>query len=307
MNAVTTVEDKSLPPKTGALTAGGAVRSVVPQTLEDVYRLSSLIIKSGLAPKDFKTSEACTVAILHGMEIGLKPMQALQRIAVINGRPTLWGDAMLGLVEASGLLEDIDESFEGNEDDFRAVCVIKRRGRPTRVICTFSISDSKRAGLFGKAGPHTQYRDRMLKMRARSFALRDAFPDVLGGMSSAEEAMDMDPPEIKDITPKRPELSDFTKTSQKPAETVNADTGEITTESEGPAADEDEATTYGNADAYKDGQTAFKEGVPREKAPAHLAQLGFAEPWQAGWDDAQAEYDASLEAKTAKASTGKLV
>lgn len=125
----------------------------------------------------------------------------------------------------------------------------------------------------------------------------DALYDFEGKSDKATPASDTSPP--------RPQITDYTDVPQdKHAETVNAETGEITTESEGPAADEDEATTYGNADAYKDGQTAFKEGVPREKAPAHLAQLGFAEPWQAGWDDAQAEYDASLEAK---ASTGKLV
>lgn len=295
MNAVTTVEDKSLPPKTGALATGGAVRSVVPQTLEDVYRLSALIIKSGLAPKDFKTSEACTVAILHGMEIGLKPMQALQRIAVINGRPTLWGDAMLGLVEASDLLEDIEESFEGSGDDFRAVCIVKRRGRPTKIIGTFSIADSKRAGLFNKTGPHTQYRDRMLQMRARSFALRDAFPDVLGGMYSAEEAMDMvqDQAPIKDITPKRPELSDFTK----PTETINPDTGEGRGEGEGPAKDDGEAKTYGNADAYDDGSKAFSAGVARDRVPGHIAQLGFSESWQAGWDSAKEDHDEALKAK----------
>jgi hypothetical protein len=40
----------------------------------------------------------------------------------------------------------------------------------------------------------------MLQMRARGFALRDAFPDVLKGLITAEEAQDM-PVEEKDITP----------------------------------------------------------------------------------------------------------
>ena len=50
--------------------------------------------------------------------------------------------------------------------------------------------DAKRAGLWTKAGPWQTYPRRMLQMRARSFALRDAFPDVLKGLISVEEALD---------------------------------------------------------------------------------------------------------------------
>ena len=45
------------------------------------------------------------IAIMHGLEVGLSPLSALQRIAVINGRPTIWGDGALALVKASGLCE----------------------------------------------------------------------------------------------------------------------------------------------------------------------------------------------------------
>jgi hypothetical protein len=54
----------------------------------------------------------------------------------------------------------------------------------------FSVADAKRAGLWGKSGPWTQYPRRMLQLRARGFALRDAFPDVLKGLVTAEEAQD---------------------------------------------------------------------------------------------------------------------
>ena len=56
------------------------------------------------------------------------------------------------------------------------------------------MADAKRAGLAGKSGPWTQYPRRMLQMRARGFALRDAFPDLLRGLVTAEEAMDYPTP-----------------------------------------------------------------------------------------------------------------
>jgi hypothetical protein len=122
--------------------------------------------------------------------MGLAPMQALQNIAVINGKPSVYGDAMMALVQASAVCEDVEEFFE-NEGTPNpvAVCVAKRKNRKP-VIAKFSVEDAKRAGLWGKQGPWSAYPKRMMQMRARGFALRDAFPDVLKGLISAEEAAD---------------------------------------------------------------------------------------------------------------------
>jgi len=129
------------------------------------------------------------IAVQMGSELGLAPMQAIQNIAVINGRPSVWGDAMLALVKASPVCDDVIETFEGEGDSLVAICVAKRKGKAP-VESRFSVDDAKAAGLWGKSGPWQQYRRRMLQMRARGFALRDAFPDVLKGLISAEEAAD---------------------------------------------------------------------------------------------------------------------
>jgi hypothetical protein len=149
------------------------------------------VSKSGLAPRGMDKAEQVFVAMAHGLEIGLKPMQSLQRIAVVNGRPTLYGDAMIGLVRASGQLERISETIEGKAgtDDYAAVCVAKRVGSD-EVRSVYSVKDARTAGLWGKSGPWTTSPKRMLQMRARAFALRDLFADVLGGLYMAEEVMD---------------------------------------------------------------------------------------------------------------------
>ena len=63
----------------------------------------------------------------------------------------------------------------------------------------------KKAGLWGKAGPWSQYPKRMLQMRARSFALRDKFADALSGLLMAEEVQDYST--TVDVTPKTKTLS----------------------------------------------------------------------------------------------------
>lgn len=180
MNAITK-------PESGALAPTQPAFDLSPRSFDEALRLSDYLAGSTLVPKDFKGNPGnCLIAIQWGMEVGLKPMQALQNIAVINGRPSLWGDAVIALVRASPLCEYITETDDGNT----ATCRVKRRGQPEEVR-TFSMDDAKAAGLSGKDGPWRQYPKRMRQMRARAFACRDVFPDVLKGMPVAEEVMDI--------------------------------------------------------------------------------------------------------------------
>jgi len=161
------------------------------QTFDDAFRFSKMVSASEFAPKDFKGKpESCLLAIQHGAEVGLSPMQSLQSIAVINGRPTIWGDAALALVQSSPVCEYVKEYTEGDGDNLTAVCECKRRGYPAPTVSRFSMADAKRAGLAGKSGPWSQYPARMLALRARGFALRNAFADALRGLITAEEAQD---------------------------------------------------------------------------------------------------------------------
>ncbi len=166
-------------------------RGLALATFDDAFRFAKMVAASEFAPKDFKGKpESCLLAIQHGSEVGLSPMQSLQSIAVINGRPTIWGDAALALVQSSPVCEYVREYVEGEGDAMVAACEAKRRGYPQPTVSRFSIADAKRAGLVGKAGPWTQYPARMLALRARGFALRNAFADALRGLITAEEAQD---------------------------------------------------------------------------------------------------------------------
>ena len=165
--------------------------SLTPKSLDEAMRFADILAKSSIVPKDFSGNPGnILVAIQWGLELGLQPMQAMQNIAVINGRPALWGDAVIALVRSSPLCEYIYETDDGET----ATCRVKRRGEEEQVR-TFSMADAKIAGLLGKAGPWTQHPKRMRQMRARAFALRDVFPDVLRGMPVAEEVRDMEPAE----------------------------------------------------------------------------------------------------------------
>jgi len=184
---------------------------IVPATLDEAWRLAGMIAKTALVPKHFQNKpEDVLVAIQMGAEVGLAPMQALQSIAVINGRPSIWGDGFLALLMASPLYQDHDEYYEvgGTRRDgltvedlkaetTTAVCTFWRRNKGTPVTRRFTVAEARLAGLMGgtmagnKEGPWRTYPARMLAMRARSWAGRDAFPDLLRGVRTAEEAIDV--------------------------------------------------------------------------------------------------------------------
>ncbi len=189
------INEAQVPTRTEMKT-GGAVMAFVPQNYEEAWRLANTIVKADMAPAGLKSAEKVMVAIMHGQEVGFTPMAALQSIAVINGRPTIWGDGALGLVQGSGKMEWIKEAIEGEGDARAATCIVKRSGDKEPKTGTFSVADAKAAGLWKKAGPWTQYPDRMLKMRARSWALRDGFSDVLKGLGVTEEVQDFTAQEV---------------------------------------------------------------------------------------------------------------
>ncbi len=168
--------------------------TLAPRTMDEAMAFSNMLATSNIVPDGFKNKPAdILVAIQWGMELGLQPMQALQNIAVINGRPSVWGDALLAIVRADPRCLGVHEEIKGDV----ATCTIKRQqadGSVEAVKATFSMRQAAKAGLAGKKGPWSSYPERMLQMRARGFAIRDAFPDLLKGIITAEEAQDTPEP-----------------------------------------------------------------------------------------------------------------
>ena len=172
-----------------------------PTNMTEAMGLAKLLSNSDFVPKDFKGKPGnCFLAMQMGAEVGLAPVQAIQNIAVINGRPGLWGDAMLAIVQSHPDYEDHKEFFTGApfEDNYTAVFQIKRKGQSWHEV-KFSVGDAKTAKLWQKRGynggdtPWITSPKRMLQMRSRGFGLRDKFADALKGLRLAEEIMDIPP------------------------------------------------------------------------------------------------------------------
>jgi hypothetical protein len=191
--------------------SGSKIAAVIPTSIDEVFRLAEGLSKSSeMIPESYRkvkgadrpieeTQAMICAAILRGLEVGLAPLQALSSIAVINGRATLWGDALRALVIQAG--HWIDCEVTGSGMDAIATATLTR-SNGSKLVRTFSMTDAKRANLIGKAGPWMQYAPRMLMNRATAFAVRDGAADVLMGLGVAEEAEDYGPDYARDVTPR---------------------------------------------------------------------------------------------------------
>lgn len=165
-------------------------------------RIAKVAANTELVPKSYRGKfEDTLIAMQYGAEIGLPPLAAVNGIVVVNGRPTAYGDAFLGVVMAAPTYEGHSEYYETAngktsslskvdylDDETRAVAIFKRRGVAEPFVAEFSIADAKRANLWNKDGPWRTFPARMLRWRAREFAARDAFAPELRGITITEVA-----------------------------------------------------------------------------------------------------------------------
>jgi hypothetical protein len=170
-----------------------------PQNIQEAMELARMLASSSMVPKNYANKPDDTlVAMMMGAELRLNPIQSLQNIAVINGRPAIYGDALLALMQNHPSFGGIKETFD--DSTMSASCTVWRKGgeRHTQI---FSQADAKTAGLWGKSGPWTQYPKRMLQWRARGFAIRSQFADALAGLITQDEAEDLTTAEPRNVTP----------------------------------------------------------------------------------------------------------
>jgi hypothetical protein len=173
--------------------ASTAVTAILPQSIDEIWRIARMAVMGNMAPKSLvdgkevdEAASACAIAIMAGAELGLTPLMALRSYAVVNGRPSLWGDGIKAVVRQSGRCEYITSGG----DLTKGWCESKRSDTGEVQRKEFTWEQAKKAGLNNKKGPWQEYPDAMMERRAVSRCLNDLYADVLGGIVSAEEAQD---------------------------------------------------------------------------------------------------------------------
>ena len=157
------------------------------------WELAQAIVSARMAPYGMESAQKVMIAMEAGVELGIPAMASIQSIAIIKGRPCLWGDALIGVVRSSPLCLYVKEWIEGDCEKMIAYCETHRRNEKDPVCRSFSVFDAQRAGLWKTKecdSPWWKYPKRMLQMRARAWCLRDVYADILKGVQIREEVED---------------------------------------------------------------------------------------------------------------------
>jgi len=164
----------------------------VPTTVDEVKALANLYFQASHVKSKHKSTGNVAYVILYCIEHKINITEGLQFIYLIGDKLASQAELMLSLVYRSKEVAVFNEEIIGDFKDgtAKAVCMIQRTGFDKKEF-TFSIADAKTANLWNRNNIWKQYPYRMLKMRARTFALKDTFSDVLGGLTSIEEATDI--------------------------------------------------------------------------------------------------------------------
>lgn len=206
MNAVV-----EMPSRSRELMAGAQVGAIIPRSIEDMWRVSTMVVRAGLAPQALvgkKTGEeaasAVAIAVMAGAELGLPPMVALRSFTVIGGRPALYGDGIINVARRSKKAAYIRTGYD--EAGKFGWCEAKRSDTGEEKRVEFSEADARAAGLWDDRktvkrkgfdgqwkdvpndAPWFRYSKRMLAWRAAGYCLRELFADVLGGITDEFEA-----------------------------------------------------------------------------------------------------------------------
>lgn len=201
MNDQSPIEKRAVP----ALRSGGQVAAFVPRDLDEIWRMARMAVIGKMAPKSLvegkdpdEATSACAIAIMAGAELGLTPLMSLRSYAVVNGRPSLWGDGIKAVVRNSGICDFI----KSGADLTKGWCEARRSDTGETKRVEFTWAQAVKAKLSSKSGPWQEHPDMMMERRATFRCLNDLFADVLGGVASAEEAIDDGPlPEMRDVSP----------------------------------------------------------------------------------------------------------
>lgn len=173
---------------------------LMPTKFVDLQRMANMMLSTGMLPQGCDNLAKAILLVTKASELGIPFTQVSTGMMIVRNKPAVWGDTALGLVTRSNECAGLEETIEGEGEKMLATCKVVRvklcvDGQYARIptVRSFSVDDAKKAKLWGKAGPWQDYPKRMLAMRARAFAIRDSFPDLLNGLGVVEEVQDYPP------------------------------------------------------------------------------------------------------------------
>lgn len=181
---------------------------------EHMWRVAQVFSKSGMVPKHFGGKpEACFVAIQMAVRLTVDPFMFMQNTYLSpDGKPAMEGKLAIALINARGPFKGgVQFEYSGEGDDYGCTAFGIHKADDKRRELRVDIAMAKAEGWYGRNKKWQSMQDQMLLYRAGAWLGRAYCPEVLMGMQTAEELLDLgnlrsgpDGTYVPSTTPPRP-------------------------------------------------------------------------------------------------------
>lgn len=174
------------------------------QQFENAQRIAKALASSALVPKEYQ-GQTGLANVLVAMEIsgrmGLSPLQVMQNLHIIHGRPSWSSQFIIAMVNGCGRFSPMDFVIEGEGEQQSCYAVAKELSTGKELKGPrVSIAMAKKEGWFSKTGSKWQTMpDLMLRYRAAAFWGRLYVPEFLVGIKTQEEVIDIEPAVVESV------------------------------------------------------------------------------------------------------------
>lgn len=159
-----------------------------PQDTQQMFRFANFLAKSELVPKALRNRPYdVLLVLLKGRDLGIKPMQSIGCIDIIEGKCQLSAQLIVALIRRSGLCE-YWKLIECTEQACTYETLRKGDPQPTRM--TFTIQMAERRGLTRKDNWQKQP-DTMLRRRCQTMIGSEVYPEITLGLYDEDELTEM--------------------------------------------------------------------------------------------------------------------
>lgn len=151
-----------------------------PVALQQIDHIASRYINSGALPDSINNGAQLSMVLQAGYEAGMTPMESINSYYIVNGKVTIWGDAVIRQLRRAGWKIKWEQS-----DEMMARVTLNKDGESSHTE-EYTIEEARNAGLTNK-GPWQKYPKEMLRHKVIGRAVRFTCPEVLNGLYLKEE------------------------------------------------------------------------------------------------------------------------
>ena len=173
------------------------------QQFEDAQRIAKALASSTLIPPQFQGQQGfanCLVALEIANRMRMSPFQVMQNLHIIHGRPSWSSQFIIGLINGCGRFSPLRYDISGKGDTLACAAVATEIATGDELRGPeVTMAMAKREGWATKSGSKwATMPELMIRYRAAAFWGRLFIPELLVGIHTQEEVMDVEPVSVSE-------------------------------------------------------------------------------------------------------------